>query len=215
MVGSQKLFIDGPAGRLESLWMPAGEESPGQAVVFCQPHPLHGGTMETKVVARTARKLSESGFTTLRFNFRGVGQSEGVWDKGQGERDDLRAAMDYVLGRNPNASLTVFGFSFGAWVALKVGGDHPAVGAMVAVAPPIRHLSFDGLDNSTKPKLIVYAGRDEIVDSTGLANWAESLAEPKQVLLIPEADHLFSKQSDEVAEAVLDFCTIHPARPIR
>jgi alpha/beta superfamily hydrolase len=207
MAGSQKLFMDGLAGSLEGLWMPAGEECSDRVVVLCHPHPLHGGTMETKLVARTARKLSESGFCALRFNFRGVGQSEGTWDEGRGERDDLRSVLDYVLDLNPNASLTAFGFSFGAWVALDVGADHPAIGAIVAVAPPIQHLSFDGLAQCTKPKLIVCAGRDEIVDPDGLADWAESLADPKQIVVLPEADHLFTKQSDEVARSVLEFCT--------
>ena len=162
--------------------------------------------METRVVARTARKLSDSGFGAFRFNFRGVGQSEGVWDEGRGEREDLRAALDYVIGLNPAAGLTVFGFSFGAWVALEVGSVHPEVGAIVAVAPPIRHLPFAGLADCPKPKLIVCAGRDEIVDPDALADWSESLPHPKQVVVFPEADHLFSRHSDDVAQAVLDFC---------
>ena len=205
MAGSEKIFIDGPAGSLECLWLPSGSDPLDRALVLCHPHPLYGGTMETKLVARAAKKLSESGFQTLRFNFRGVGRSEGSWAEGAGERDDLRAVLDYIRSRLPESRLAVFGFSFGAWVGLDVGNSRPDVEALVGVAPPVGRVSFDFLRDSTKPKLIVYAGRDAIVDPEGLVEWASGLREPKEVVGVPEADHLFKGQVDEVAEMVARF----------
>ena len=137
MAGSEKIFVDGLAGSLECLWLPSGSDPLERAVVLCHPHPLYGGTMETKLVARAAKKLSESGFQTLRFNFRGVGRSEGSWAEGAGERDDLRAALDYIRSRLPESWLAVFGFSFGAWVGLDVGNSRSDVEALVGVAPPV------------------------------------------------------------------------------
>ncbi len=205
MAGSEKIIIEGPAGSLECLWLPSGSDPLDRAVVLCHPHPLYGGTMETKLVARTAKKLSESGFQTLRFNFRGVGRSEGKWAEGAGERDDLRAALDFVRSRLPECRLAVFGFSFGAWVGLDVGNSRSDVEALVGVAPPVGRVAFDSLRDSKKPKLIVYAGRDEIVDPGALLEWASGLLEPKEVAGVPDADHLFTAQVDEVAGMVAAF----------
>src|SRR5262249_11461725 len=162
MSGSVKLFIPGAAGKLQALWRSGGHPQDfTRAAVICHPHPLYGGTMENKVVARTARYVSEAGIEAIRFNFRGVGQSEGFFDQGQGERDDLRAVLAYVRSVSPQSSIAAVGFSFGAWIALDVGTADPTVKALVGIAPPVRMFDFEFLTSSSKPKLIVYAENDQ------------------------------------------------------
>lgn len=209
MSGSEKVIIDGPAGGLESLWLPAGSEQLSRAAVLCHPHPLYGGTMETRVVARAARRLSESGFQTLRFNFRGVGQSEGAWSGGTGERDDLRAALDFARTRVPESRLGVFGFSFGAMVALDIGAERPDVEALVAVAPPVAMFASAPPPDSPKPTFVVGAGADEIVDPESLREWYERRTGVKEFHLFPGADHLFSDDSSAVADEVARFLLKH------
>ena len=161
--------------------------------------------METKLVARTARSLSESGFETLRFNFRGVGRSAGEWDAGRGERADLAVAIDYTLSRSPGARLGVFGFSFGAIVGLDVGSRHSEVQALVGVAPPVDALEVDLSQDSVKPTLIVGAGRDTIVDPVTLEEWARRLPPPAEFLFIDGADHMFGSHIGDVTEVVTEF----------
>lgn len=205
MLGSEKCFLAGRAGKLESLWLPRESELLERAVILCPPHPLYGGTMDTKVVARTARELGEAGFQTLRFNYRGVGRSEGSWGEGTGECEDLRAVIDYLKTRLPESRLAAFGFSFGAWVGLEVGSDRDDVEALVGIAPPIDRFSFESFPVSTKPKLLIYAGRDEIVEAQSLREWTSKLLEPKRTVEILEADHLFSAQTEKVAHTVVQF----------
>ena len=205
MAGSKKIFIDGPAGLLECLWLPAGSEGLDCFVILCHPHPLYGGTMETKLVARSAKILSQSGFHTLRFNFRGVGRSEGSWAEGEGELNDLNSVLDYIISRFPGSRIAVFGFSFGAWIGLNVGSNRSDVEALVAVAPPVQDAPFDSCEKSIKPKLVVYAGRDSVVDRRELVAWTSSLKGLTKVIEIPEADHLFTNEVDSVGRIVSTF----------
>ena len=209
MGGSEKTVIDGPAGALEALWLPAGTAQLSRAVALCHPHPLYGGTMETKLVARTARRLSDAGFQTLRFNFRGVGRSEGSWSGGTGERDDLRAALDFILARLPEARLGVFGFSFGAMVALDVGSERSDVEVLVAVAPPVAVFTSYPPPDSPKPTFVIGAGADEIVDPERLREWYEKRKGVKQFRMFPDADHLFADDSYAVADEVARFVLKH------
>jgi alpha/beta superfamily hydrolase len=120
----RSLFLAGPAGRLEALLWTSSTADPKFVAVVCHPHPLFGGTMHNKVVFQAAKALHQHGATVLRFNFRGVGQSEGTYDRGQGEQGDVRAAIDYLTGEFPNRPIRVAGFSFGSSVGMRVGcGD--------------------------------------------------------------------------------------------
>src|ERR1043165_6993166 len=122
MSGSARFFVDGPAGKLQCLWRSGGNRrSFSRGAMIGHPHPLYGGTMENKVVARCARYISEAGIEAVRFNFRGVQQSDGSFDSGRGEREDLEAVIDYVKGISSQSKLAVVGFSFGAWVGLETG----------------------------------------------------------------------------------------------
>src|SRR5215510_13969268 len=125
---SKNFFLPGPAGKLEAvLWTPYGDTPPRSAALVCHPHPLFGGTLHNKVVYQASKALDGLGMPVLRFNFRGAGLSEGSHDRGRGERDDVWAALDFLAGAFPGASLVLAGFSFGCWVGLAVGCADPRV----------------------------------------------------------------------------------------
>ncbi|MGH9726746.1 MAG: alpha/beta hydrolase, partial [Candidatus Acidiferrales bacterium] len=118
----RKIFLAGPAGRLEGLlWTQPPDVTPRLAAVVCHPHPLFGGTMHNKVVYQAAKALHLFGIPVLRFNFRGAGLSAGLHDRGQGEQGDVSAAIDYLAQEFPGVLVLLAGFSFGAWVGLRVG----------------------------------------------------------------------------------------------
>lgn len=177
----------------------------GLAAVVCHPHPLGGGTLHNKVVFRVAQALGELGMPTLRFNFRGVGRSSGTYDEGRGERDDVRAALDFLAGAYPERSLCLAGFSFGAWVGLPVGAADPRVRQLIGVGVPVGSLPVDALADCVVPKLIVQGERDEYGPPQALHAWFAALPDPKHLTLVPGADHFFTHQQTELRAAVLDY----------
>jgi len=206
--------LTGPAGRLEALLEePAQEErarAPKAAVVFAHPHPQHGGTMHTKVVYQGAKGLARIGCAVLRFNFRGVGRSQGTFDSGQGEIDDFRAALDYMTARYPNTKRWAAGFSFGSWVALEVGAVDDRVSVLIGIAPPVatsasgQGYTFFNTLESTKPKFFVQGESDEVCPIEGMWQFYGQLKEPKELVVIDSADHLFEGKTQEVGEALED-----------
>ena len=182
--------------------------SPRAAVVFAHPHPQHGGTMHTKVVYQGAKGLARIGCAVLRFNFRGVGRSAGDFANGEGEADDFRAALDYMAARHPGVSLWAAGFSFGAWVALETGADDDRVTTLIGIAPPVV-TSVSGMDYkfprtlvSVKPKFFVQGEADEVCPLEGMWAFYARLEEPKELVVIDGADHLFEGKTQEVGEAL-------------
>ncbi|MGB6899529.1 MAG: alpha/beta hydrolase [Candidatus Acidiferrum sp.] len=142
---SRNFFLTGPAGKLEAiLWSPS-VGSPPMAAVVCHPHPLFGGTMHNKVVYQAAKSLDALGLPVLRFNFRGTGLSEGKHDRGEGERGDVRAALDFLAGEFPNTPLLVCGFSFGCWVGLRVGCEDARVKLLIGLGAPVNNADFSYL----------------------------------------------------------------------
>jgi alpha/beta superfamily hydrolase len=199
----------GPAGHLEALLdEPAG--APRVAAVFAHPHPQFGGTMHTKAVYQGAKGLARIGCAVLRFNFRGVGRSAGTFDLGDGEKDDFKAALDYMAAHYPGLPLWSAGFSFGAWVALEVGADDPRVSALIGIAPPVetsvsgQDYRFDATLASAKPKFFVQGESDEVCPIQGLWKFYGRLPEPKELAVIDSANHLFDGQAKEVGEALED-----------
>ena len=191
----------GPAGPLEALIdRPAGP--PRAAVVFGHPLPIEGGTMHTKVVFQSAKALARSGCVVLRFNFRGVGRSTGTWDEGRGELDDFRAALDYVAGQYPDLEIWAAGFSFGSWVAATVGASDDRVFALVLIAPPVNKYDFPAAERSTKPKFIVHGESDELIPLQAVRQFYAGLADPKELVEIDRANHLFDGQASEVGDAL-------------
>ena len=210
----------GPAGPLEALLdEPEGldaADAPRAAVVFAHPHPQFGGTMHTKAVYRGAKGLARIGCAVLRFNFRGVGRSAGTFDQGEGEKEDFKAALDYMAARYQQAPLWSAGFSFGAWVALEVGAADERVSALIGIAPPVatsvsgHKYTFDNTSTSTKPKFIVQGEADEVCPLEGMWAFYGKLEEPKELVVIDAADHLFEGKAEEVGEALEDLLADFP-----
>ena len=206
--------LRGPAGSLEAILdEPAGSArapEPHAAVVFAHPHPQFGGTMHTKAVFQGAKGLTRIGCAVLRFNFRGVGRSAGTFDLGDGEKEDFRAALDYMAARYPGTRLWAAGFSFGSWVALEVGAADDRVDTLIGIAPPVA-TSVSGMDYSfpntlasTKPKFFVQGEADEVCPLEGMWAFYGKLEEPKELVVIDGADHLFEGKAPEVGEALED-----------
>jgi uncharacterized protein len=205
--------LTGPAGPLEALLdtPAAGAGSRVRAaVVFAHPHPQFGGTMHTKAVYQGAKGLARMGCAVLRFNFRGVGRSAGEFDQGEGEKADFRAALDYMAARYPDAPLWAAGFSFGSWVALEVGAEDPRVSALIGIAPPVatsvsgQLYTFERTLASTKPKFFVQGESDEVCPIEDMWSFYAKLEEPKELVVIDMANHLFEGQATEVGEALED-----------
>jgi alpha/beta superfamily hydrolase len=205
--------LTGPAGFLEAILdepasPPAG--LPHAAVVFAHPHPQFGGTMHTKAVFQGTKGLTRIGCAVLRFNFRGVGRSAGTFDQGEGEKEDFRAALDYMAKRFEGARLWAAGFSFGAWVALEVGAADDRVEALIGISPPVS-TSVSGMDYqfpatlaSAKPKFFVQGEADEVCPIQALWAFYGKLQEPKELVVIDAADHLYEGKTPEVGEALED-----------
>ena len=197
--------IPGPAGPLVAL-IDGDSSAPKAAVVFGHPHPQQGGTMHTKAVFQGAKGLARIGCAVLRFNFRGVGGSAGTFGGGSGEQDDFRAALEYMQKRYPGAPIWAAGFSFGSWVALEVGAADPRVSLLIGIAPPVARngYTFPHTLESTKPKFIIQGSRDELCPLKDLWAFYAQLKEPKELVVIDGADHLFDGQTKEVGEALED-----------
>ena len=201
----------GPAGQLEGLLdvpRPTGGKVPAvrAAVVFAHPHPMQGGTMHTKAVFQGAKGLGRIGCAVLRFNFRGVGRSFGIFDKGDGETADFRAALDLMATRFPGVPLWAAGFSFGSWIALETGAEDPRVSVLIGIAPPVtrENYSFARTLETTKPKFFVQGDLDELCPIRDLMAFYAKLKEPKELAVIHGASHLFDGQTGEVGEALED-----------
>jgi alpha/beta superfamily hydrolase len=195
--------ITGPAGPLEaSIDHPSG--APRAAVVFAHPLPTHGGTMHTKVVFQGAKALTRIGCVVLRFNFRGVGRSAGRWDNGRGEMDDYRAALDYVAAAHPGLELWAAGFSFGSYIATTCGAEDDRVCTLIGIAPPVDRYEYAAVKRSTKPKFIIHGERDELISVRAVREFYAQLEEPKEIVEIDRANHLFDGQASEVGDALED-----------
>lgn len=186
---SNALFIPGPAGPLEALAENFDHIDQGVLVV-CHPHPQHGGTLHNKVVHSLARAGHELGLASLRFNYRGVGQSEGSYDEGRGETDDLLAVLDWLDAHAHPPRLWLAGFSFGAYVAMRASGQRP-IDQLITVAPAVNLLRFQGLSPPTCPWLLLQGTADEIVPCEAVRDWMAQLASPPQTLYFEGAGHFF------------------------
>ena len=195
--------IVGPAGPLEVLLeQPSGQAR--AAVVFAHPLPTHGGTMHTKVVFQGAKALARTGCAVLRFNVRGVGRSAGAWDEGHGERDDFRAAIDFMATQYPGVELWAAGFSFGSYVALTEGAQDDRVCTLIGISPPVNRYDFDTMKRSPKPKFIIHGEADELIPLKQVREFYAQLADPKELVEIDRANHLYDGQVGEVADALED-----------
>lgn len=196
---SERLFIEGPAGRLQAIHQAGDAGRP--AVVVCHPHPLYGGTMNNKVVYWIAQLLNQHGCSVLRFNFRGVDDSDGAWDDGVGETDDARAALAWLHNRHPDSPLWVAGFSFGCYAGLRAAHENRQVTRLFAVAPAVAHYDFSFIDNDPRPVTVIVGTSDEIVPFVEVERWSRTLRNAR-FHAIAEAGHFFPGHKQELLTAL-------------
>jgi hypothetical protein len=194
--------LQGPAGRLEyALETPHSPVHPVLAIL-CHPLPTEGGSMQNKVVTMTARALRECGVTPLRFNFRGVGASEGQFDEGRGELEDLLAVAAWARQRFADHALWLAGFSFGAWVSLRAANPL-AASALISIAPPVgRRWDFQTIPPPAMPWLVIQGLDDEIVDADAVRHWVQAQPVPPELVEMPATGHFFHGKLLELRAAI-------------
>ena len=198
----QTLELPGPIGKLECLLQELAGVAHEKVALVCHPHPLYGGTMHNKVTHRAASTLHARGAAVLRFNFRGVGKSEGKHDKGRGEMQDALALLDWLRRRHPAAEAWIAGFSFGSWVASRAAAAEPAVKRMILIAPPVHTQTFEEMKSCHVPKLVIQGTADEVCKPENLARVFTTWADPKRLELVEGASHFFDRRLTELAAAI-------------
>lgn len=188
------------------LHLPEGA-GPFPGAVVCHPHPQFGGSMDVPLVVALAQGLAEAGFAALRFNFRGVGASQGAFDEGVGEAEDVEAAIAY-LAAQPSvqpADLAVVGYSFGAWVGLEAACRTAAASAVAAVALPMWRMPEGWLSDCALPKLFIAGDRDTVCPVRELQEWARTLSGPTEVAILTRADHYLAHREPHIVKEVVRF----------
>lgn len=223
---AERVTLAGPAGGIEALVeIPSTDEaagpvpmaphgggsagprivrSPARFGVVCHPHPLHGGTLDNKVVYTLARACIALGAAAIRFNFRGVGASAGSYDDGRGETADVLAGIAYGRERWPGASLWLAGFSFGGAVAVRAAAQARPE-RLVAVAPGITRVAMEGVGSPSCPWLVVQGDADDVIEPAAVLEWASRQATPPRVRVLPGAGHFFHGRLNDLREAVVEF----------
>jgi hypothetical protein len=195
--------LEGPAGRLEArIDEPAG--APRAVAVVAPPHPELGGSLHDRVVYHATQGLTRVGCAVVRFTFRGAGASDGTFTGGPGERDDFRAAIDAAAARYPGLPVWAVGYSFGAWIATDVGATDPRVARLVAIAAPVASYDFDAAVQAAKPMFLIHGERDHLCPLKAVQRLYGTLAEPRELVVIDGADHLFDGHVSEVADTLFD-----------
>ncbi len=196
------LFLDGPDGQLEALHL-ATPDARGVALI-CHPHPLFAGTMQNKVVATLQRAARDAGYATLRFNFRGVGQSAGSYAEGRGEIDDALAAARWLAEQHPGLPLTLMGFSFGSCVAGNAAERLEEQGAELAqlfmLAPPVERFDVDLPERC--PLTVIQPEADEVVTPERVYAWSAELSKPHELIRMPECSHFFHGKLIELKDLI-------------
>ena len=199
------VLIDGPVGQLESLYL--DNEQPRGIALICHPNPVQGGTSLNKVVSTLQRTARDAGLITLRFNYRGVGASQGTHDMGTGEVDDAQAAATWLREKHPDLPLTLFGFSFGGFVAASLGGRLEAQGVQLEhlfmVAPAVMRLGEQDQLPQHGGLTVIQPETDEVIDPQLVYQWSEQLQRPHELLKVAECGHFFHGKLPELKELVL------------
>lgn len=211
---SKNFFLHGPAGKLEAaLWTPHGDVAPKSTALVCHPHPLFGGTLHNKVVYQAAKALDGLGMPVLRFNFRGAGLSEGKHDRGRGELNDVRTAVEFLRGEFPGTPLLLAGFSFGCWVGLRVGCEDKRVERLIAIGAPVNNSDFSYLRECNKPKLFVHGANDEHGDVNKVRRMVRELPGKNELVVIDGVDHFFAGRIEELGTAITRWAGGSAPRP--
>jgi alpha/beta superfamily hydrolase len=198
----ERFFITGPAGKLEAVLEPP-EREPLAAALLCHPLPPGGGTMHTHAVFRAMRAMRDCEVAVLRFNFRGVGQSEGRWDEGAGEMEDGVAAFETLRGRFPDLPLIGGGFSFGSWVGM-VTGVRQGARALLGLGIPALSYDYGAVSQSSLPKALVHADRDELTPLSVVQTAAARMNPPVRLWIVEGTTHLFTEALDAYQSTVRD-----------
>ncbi len=200
---SSTLQIEGPAGAIElAVDLPEGDiAARAMVAVLCHPLSTEGGSLHNKVVTMAARSLRELGATTVRFNFRGVGESAGGFDHGNGEQQDLAAVVAWVRAQRPGQALWLAGFSFGAYVSLAAAAAlRPD--ALVSIAPPAGRWDFASIVLPECPWLVIQGDQDEIVEPQAVYDWIESLKRKPELVRMPDTSHFFHRKLIDLRGAI-------------
>jgi alpha/beta superfamily hydrolase len=216
-MSSNPLSIQGPAGALEVLFAEPTSSPSNITGIICHPHPLGAGTMHNKVVTTIARAFGDLGIKTIRFNFRGVGASEGVYDRGIGETEDLFAIIDWVREHRPDDNIWLAGFSFGAYVSLRAASQQQErldqkLAQLITIAPPPMYTTqnldivfdIDRNPSVSCPWLLIQGEEDEVVVPQRVFDWVEQMEHPPQVIRMPGASHFFHGRLVELREILVE-----------
>jgi uncharacterized protein len=207
MYPAGNLFLPVEHGQLEAILKKPRTAANAVALVL-HPHPLGGGTMHNKVVFRAASALNDAGLTTLRINFRGVGQSTGDHDEGRGELQDVRAGLNYLAREFPDQPITLCGFSFGARVGLEVGMSDERVVNLISIGTPVEKYDFSFLKANSKPILFVHGDRDEFGSLPRLLKFVDEMKQNNTSVtlsVIKDSGHFFEDHLDELKDAITDW----------
>ena len=189
-----EFLLRGPVGMLECATdVPEPDCERPATIIICHPHPLHGGTMHNKVVTILERSMRELGLRTVRFNFRGTGESEGEHDDGYGETDDLFTVAEWVRRTRPQDSLWLGGFSFGSYITLRAALNLD-IGQLITIAPPTDRYPFDCLHHPDCPWLVVQGDEDDVVSIDSVRAWVNCVNPPPDLIVMKEADHFFHRR---------------------
>lgn len=199
------VLIDGPIGQLEALYLDL--EGAHGIALLCHPNPVQGGTMLNKVVSTLQRTARDAGLVTLRFNYRGVGASAGSSDMDAGEVDDAEAAMNWLREKHPQLPITLFGFSFGGFVAASLGGRLEAKGEVLnhlfMVAPAVMRLRGEHVIPQDGPLTLIQPETDEVIDPQLVYAWSDALERPHELLKVAECGHFFHGKLTDLKDLVL------------
>lgn len=206
-MSDQRVFIPVGPLQLEGLLALPGETRTAKAAVICHPHPQYGGDMHNNVVVAVARELVGRGIAALRFNFRGVGASQGSYGQGIGEQEDVRGAIDFLTQTELGfpGEIYLVGYSFGALVGLRVAVEEGRIRGWAGIAPPVDHYDLSFLKGDPKPKLLICGDHDAFCRVSSLEALFSDLKEPKSMAVIPGIDHFFLGREAAVAQRVGEF----------
>lgn len=204
----EQFIIDGPAGDLEALLESPQDNEVSACAVVCHPHPVHGGTMQNKVAHTLARSFIGSGFAALRFNFRGVSKSRGAFDNGDGEVEDVLAAVQWLRREAPELPLWISGFSFGAAMAVRAAVLCKPDG-LVSIAPAVSRFAGNLDSQPDCPWLILQGDQDELVDVDETIAWVNELEPGPELEIFPDTEHFFHGKLTLLREAVEEFVSRH------
>ncbi len=204
IVEEERIFFNAKRMKIEGLLSVDKEFAKG-GVIICHPHPLFGGNMYNNVVTAIARTATMWDFTSLRFNFRGVGESAGTFGGGTSEQEDVRGAIDYLEAKRKPPVIILVGYSFGAIAGLPVGVDDGRVRGLIGVAPPLEMFDFGFLRECPKPKLFVCGEHDTICPPSKMEEFFETLSGPKWLRILPGIDHFYYDRKGLLEGAMGDF----------